>query len=119
MAKLRYSTLDTVLWVPSLKILPPVHSLKFANEVKLAIGIFLFYFSCSVETQPTMRKTRKTSNLSPKRKKSFTKRNPLLMIPPVQKSPIQSALRTLTPLSSSFSLSSSLQLKWQHRAINN
>ena len=50
MAKLRYSTLDTVLWVPSLKILTPVHSLKFANEVKLAISIFLFYFSCSVET---------------------------------------------------------------------
>ena len=64
MAKLRYSTLDTVLWVPSLKILPPVHSLKFANEVKLAIGIFLFYFSCSVETQPAMRETRKTTNLS-------------------------------------------------------
>ena len=46
MAKLRYSILDTILWVPSLKILPPVHSLKFANEVKLAIYIFLFYFSC-------------------------------------------------------------------------
>ena len=119
MTKLRYSILDTIFWVPSLKILSPVHSLKFANEVKLAIYIFLFYFSCYVETQLTMRETRKTSNLSPKRKKSFTKRNPLWMITLVQKSPIQSALRTLTPLSSSSSSSSSSQLKRQHRAIKN
>ena len=64
MAKLRYSILDTILWVPSLKILPPVQPFKFANGVKLAICIFLFYFSCSAETQSAMKKTRKTLNLS-------------------------------------------------------
>jgi len=95
-AKLRYSTLDTTFQIP-----PPVQSLQFATSIWLTIRIFLFSFLVlPIETQLAMKETRKPQislSLSLEKKKNFTKRNPLWTIPHVQMSPIQSALRTLTP----------------------